>query len=221
MSDITAPDTGVVGSIPVPILGTIQDLLDFLVKVPLIGSLFKGKTQHVDYDTALSTQRTALARLSSIYDSVDADGQALLRKGANDYWEKYVYPGFSSWWGGRIAIDSKTWSSKDWLDNGKTQFLVYGSMPLFYFLSLEDAVRVQATVEERYTSKVKYYILDPLQKYLEVKYGTSIDENLAHYEATKTPAGSSSLAGIDFKNPMTLLVIGGVLVGGFLLWKKR
>lgn len=223
MSEIVAPNTGVIGSIPVPILGNIQNLLDFLVQLPLIGSLFKGKTQHVDYDTSLAKQREALAFIDSIYKSLDAKGQHIMFLGAKKYWEEYVQPGFGTWWDGIINKDAQLWSAKGFLLNEESSTMTYGSMPLFYFLRYEDATRVKDTVEERYTSKVKLYILDPVQSYLEVTYGTSLDENLKKFQATGKTAGTSSgmFAGFNLSSPTTILVIVGILIGGFLLWKKK
>lgn len=193
---------GGLGIAPVALAGllsSIASLLGKLKDLPLIGGLFRGKTQHLDYDTALGKSQEIGRAAVSIYQNLPDDrSKTYALNLARSYFENFVMPDLGHRWENAIANDyarviagTYTGLSQYWKDSDAFKFQYYMAQPLFYFLFLEDVERLEESIKVWFTEPVKRIVWDPLDSYLKENYATSTSGG-----TTAPPAPSSNLAGI-------------------------
>lgn len=178
-----------------------------LEKLPIIGSLFRGATRHVDFDTAVARQRAIGSEAVKLYNTLDDAGKTLMYNLSRSFFENYILPGWGDSWESFIAHDYAQWRSKGFLKDPPTSVYHWLSMPVFYFLTLEDITRVEESMTAWYTGPVATKVFDPLSGYLENRYGVSLDELS---ESGSIPAAET--AGVTSGKTAALLAIGGFLI---------
>jgi hypothetical protein len=192
-----------------------------LQNLPLIGSLFKGKTQHVDYQTALTTSQNIGNKCVAIYNALPDDkAKAYAMNLAQSFFQNWIMPDLGHRWDNAIANDyarviAGTYEnlSQWWKDSDAFRFQYYLAQCVFYFVYLEDATRVQDSLTAWYTDPVKSRVWDPLDSYLNQNYGETTSGGSGTITPTTAGLGSGSMIGI--------LAIGGAIIAAMAGGKKR
>lgn len=186
------------------ILSKINSILE---QIPLIGSLFRGSTTHVDFDTAVAKQREMGNQAVALYNSLDAQGKTLYYDLARTFFEGHILNGFGTSWDNLIGSDYLTWQAKGFLKDPATSVYHWISMPVFYFLRLEDATRVESSLEAWYTQPVNRLVYEPISQYLAVKYNVSLDEVREAGGITQATTAGASTSGT-----LGLLALAGLAI---------
>lgn len=206
----------------IPTIGSILSnvnfsLIEILKGIPLIGNLFRGSTQHVDYDTAVAKSNEVAGQFIQVYDQLDDAGKDLMYRSAKQYFTNDVLTRFGSWWGNAISNDFAGWTAKGWLADKRQATYHYMGQPVFYFMRFEDSTRLEETFSERYTTRVDSQVWQPIKAYVENRYGTTLED----FQLSKDSGGQVNIAGFSFK--LSYVLIGGAVLAVlyFAFFHKR
>lgn len=188
MGELKGQDFIVDPSIFVDILANLSA---FLQSIPLLGNLFKGKTQHIPFDTCVAKSNEFGAEFMKIYDNFTASQRHELYVNCKSFYESQVLNRFRDWWNAAIPTDFRTWQSKGWLSSEREATYHYVVQPVFYFMFYEDATRVQETFTERFTTPFNTKVLVPAGVHMK----DSSDGSVPQLEIDD-PQGSGGLAGL-------------------------
>lgn len=210
---------------PVSIAGIAGDVFntikDVLEKIPLLGSLLRGSTPHIDEDTAVSKSNEIAGNFIRLYDALPSEGQEYAAARARDFYEgRYVT--FRGWWDNIFQRDRDSWASKGWTANDRELTYHEIAQPAFIFLRMEDATRVQDNFPKWYTDPFASQVMNPLRNFIQEKYHTSL-ENFVASPPLKTGAPSeANFLGfkLDTSSTWTWLAIGAAVFFGFKFLKK-
>lgn len=181
---VTTLEGSSLGLVPVigavtSIAGSLGTLLTMLQNLPLVGSLFRGSTQHVPYDVANEKANALGAGYVDLYTKLPADGRQMLYDLARSFYLNYFLATFgSTWWDGIIGQDYLTWNDpkKQFLKDQPTSVFHWLSKPAFYIMVLEDITRVDESLNAWYSEPIKMKVLDPINAYVQTHYGVTADE---------------------------------------------
>lgn len=203
---------GSLGFTPLLILADIDAILASLEKLPLIGSLFRGKTQHVDYPTALAKSQEIGQAGASIYNALpDATSKAYMLNLCTSFFNNWIMPDLGRRWDNAISNDfSAMQNDARWKDPAFRVYYYLGQ-PVFYFIFKEDATRVQESLVAWYTDPVKTKVWDPLDSYLTQNYGQTTGGGTAPPSTTTAGAGSMATIGL----------LAGLGILGAVMSKKK
>lgn len=191
------------------VLSSIQNIL---VNVPIIGGLFRGSTQHIDEDTAVAKQKEVGDNAIRLYDALDDNGKSLMAAQAKSFFVNYILPGWGNWWDNAINNNyQKQLAAGNVFNTQRMATWHYIADPVYYFLRLEDSTRVQDSLNSWYTGPVQSRVFDPINAYVQTKYGMTAQQLEQQYQAHT--GGGISTASLG--DPKTLLLIG---VGALLLF---
>lgn len=208
-----------------PVIGTVLgnvnfSLVELLKSIPLIGNLFKGSTQHVDYDTAVAKSNEVAANFMKVWDALDAGGRDVLYNAAKNYFMSDVLARFGSWWDNAISTDFAGWQAKGWLSDPRTATYHYLGQPVFYFLRFEDSTRVEETFAERYTTRVDSKVWQPIRTYVQDHYNTSL-ENFTLKAGGGGGGDTVTVAGFNFNWKIALVIAAVLMVAYFAFFHKK
>lgn len=161
---------------PTTFISIYNSLSGILKEIPFIGNLFKGATQHIDYETCVTKSNEVAAASMKFYRALDQEGKNLFAQKARDYYMGYVLPGFGTWWDGAVQKDFDSWSFKGWTSPQEEVTYHYLAQPVFYFMFYEDATRVTEMFPSRYTDKLNVILWKPLSEYAQNKFGSTLQE---------------------------------------------
>lgn len=179
----------------IPVLTGIISLLDKLKDLPLIGGLFKGKTQHVSYDESLSQSQKIGTASAAIYRALpDSTAKAYMFQLVKSFFDNYIMPDLGHRWDNAIANDYTAIQNNPVWKNDDFRIYYWLGQPVFYFLFKEDVERVAVSLVAWYTDPVKKVVWDPLDAYLKQNYGTTTSGGTAPPESTPG-TGPMNLAG--------------------------
>jgi hypothetical protein len=198
----------------------LKDLSNTLQNLPLIGSLFKGKTTHVDYDTARSKQSAMYIPIDTLYRALPTDGQAQYCQLAMSYYMNVWTPTFGTWWSSfpanELTAEKKVHGTPvanyDWLK-------FYITDPYYCVLTQADAASLDSTLPVWYTTPFNKYVTTPLTAWIAAKYNTT---PAALEQATQptSPAAISATA-TQQAGMSTILILGLVGAGLMMLTGKK
>jgi hypothetical protein len=199
---------------PASFLTIYNSLSGILADLPLIGSLFKGKTQHVDYDTCVAKSNEIATASMRFYLALDTEGRHLMYTKAREYYISYVLAGFGAWWDNAIQKDYASWGAKGWTANEQELTYHYLAQPVFYFMFFPDATNFQELFPDRYTNKLNVVLWTPLSEYVKQKFGTSLD---AIVKQNISDSASTS------PSTKTWIVVGVLAAAafGYFIYKKK
>jgi len=190
------------------LLANVNKLTDTLKSLPIFGALFKGKTQHIDYDVCRAKQKEVRDEIGQLWDGLGAEGQKLLYALSQSYFNNYVLAGFGSWWGGFIREDARAVQANPDVWNKPREYTGYAlTILLFAVLFKGDASTTENDVPNWYTNTITARVWNPINDYIALHGGT----------AKKSPGGVPIIpppidAGLTSSTGKLIAAGAGVLV---------
>lgn len=196
------------GDTPVIVLADIDAVIKKLQDIPIIGAAFKTKTKHEGYDEAVAQQRDVFTRVANIYTGLPADdAKAQMLSMCKSFFDNWISPDLGHRWSNAISSAMVHWSSTpDW-DKPDFRCATYISIPLFYFLYLDDVESLERDIKNWFVDPVIKIVWTPLNNYLVAKYGSGLPDSPTG-GGTSASAQSTSL-GIILLGGLALAFMGG------------
>lgn len=181
----------------------------FVKDIPLIGNLFRGSTQHVDYNTAIKKSNVFAGRFIAVYDQLPDDGKVLMHANCKKFYQ-WVKDNFGNWWDNAINLDFETWQNLGWLNDNRTATYHYMERPVYYFTRFPDVDgELQDHWNDRFAIPFQQTVLTPLSDYVKNTYGISLEDFIEKSNPPPQPSGAPFFAG--FKGVWVWVAIAGVL----------
>lgn len=205
------------GFSPMVVLADVDSILSTLQKLPIIGSFFRGKTEHQTYDESLAAQQGIFAQVVDLRRQLNEEGQARLDALAKSFWDNHVVPGWGTWWDAAVQRLYNYWIQQPAWQGQEYRTAWYLSMPVFIFMFNEDKTRVAQSIESWYNVPVKTKVWDPITVWAQGQAQSSTNPYGSGSSSSSLPAVDNLVAGIT-SNP---LVFGALVLGLILAMKKR
>lgn len=203
-------------AVGIDLLTKVSAITKALQSIPLIGSLFKGKTQHEVYDTCLAKSQELGTQAAGVYNSLpDNDAKAYFLNLCTTFFNNWIMPDLGHRWNNVIANDYAAIQFTTNWNNPDFRCYYYLGQPVFYFMFLEDIDRLTDSLQAWYTKPVTDRVWTPLNNYIQGKYGVSVtDITKSDVTTGPNPAASAGFSG------MGLLLVAGLGVT-LLMGRKK